>query len=458
MGSAVEAASRGGTTPPSSQLVASSEERVWLAKHYRSPPLRNGKETQGMRTITRLFDSRAEAERAVETLVQQHGIDRDRVRIHGTEDATAGTEATRSGAPHGVLDSLRGRDQARYGEGLRRGGIMVSAEVSEEQARQAADTFSRHGAVDLDAREAQWRADGWPGGANAPGSSSTPDSLPAVNPDAAEHGWTGGGGAIGSTAATRDGPERQGVHSTYAGTSYVGARSTDEDITKPVNAGIASSPPVRPAGPAALAAAGAGASTSALRGSERDAALAASVGNEGPGTGAGPAAGSAAAGQAPLPGRATPGGNAPGTASPPAATARADATIPLVEEHLRVGKRDVSHGSVRVRSYVVETPVQDQVTLRQEHVQVDRHPVDRPLGGADRTGFQDRVVEATESAEEPVVDKEARVREEVVLRKTAEDRTETVRDTVRHTEVEVEDGRRPTAPPRATPPDRAPDR
>ena len=102
--------------------------------------------------------------------------------------------------------------------------------------------------------------------------------------------------------------------------------------------------------------------------------------------------------------------------------------------------------------------MQDQVTLRQEHVQVDRHPVDRPLGPADRADFQDRVVEATESAEEAVVDKQARVREEVVLRKTAEDRTETVRDTVRHTEVEVEDGRRPTAPPQATPPDRAPDR
>jgi hypothetical protein len=301
MGSAVEAASRGGTTPPSSQLVASSEERVWLAKHYRSPPLRNGKETQGMRTITRLFDSRAEAERAVETLVQQHGIDRDRVRIHGTEDATAGTEATRSGAPHGVLDSLRGRDQARYGEGLRRGGIMVSAEVSEEQARQAADTFSRHGAVDLDAREAQWRADGWPGGANAPGSSSTPDSLPAVNPDAAEHGWTGGGGAIGSTAATREGAEPAGVGSTYAGRNRMGARGTDEDVTRPINAGIASSPPVRPAGPAALEAAAP--STSARRGAAGDAARAASMGNEGPGTGEGPAAGSAAAGEAPLPGR-----------------------------------------------------------------------------------------------------------------------------------------------------------
>src|SRR4051812_14970925 len=79
-------------------------------------------------------------------------------------------------------------------------------------------------------------------------------------------------------------------------------------------------------------------------------------GNEAPGPGGGPAAGSAAAGQAPLPGRATPdratsGGSAPG---------QTETTIPLAEERLRVGKRDVGHGSVRVLSYVVETPVQDQ--------------------------------------------------------------------------------------------------
>ncbi|TDH58513.1 DUF2382 domain-containing protein, partial [Dankookia rubra] len=174
------------------------------------------------------------------------------------------------------------------------------------------------------------------------------------------------------------------------------------------------------------------------------------------------------AGQAPMPGRDTPpAGAATGTAaamagSPTPATTRAPGTattggtIPLVEERLQVGKRDVSHGSVRVRSYVVETPAEAQVTLRQDHVEVNRRPVDRPLGEADRNGFQDRVVEATESAEEAVVDKEARVREEVVLRKTAEERTETVRDTVRHTEVEVEDERGRATSPQSTSPGRDP--
>ena len=115
-------------------------------------------------------------------------------------------------------------------------------------------------------------------------------------------------------------------------------------------------------------------------------------------------------------------------------------SIPIVEERLRVGKRETAHGRVRVRSYVVETPVQEQVTLHQEHVQVERRPVDRPLeAGAD--AFRERTIEATETAEEAVIAKEARVTEEVVIRKTADDETRTVQDTVRRTEVEIEDDR-----------------
>jgi len=114
--------------------------------------------------------------------------------------------------------------------------------------------------------------------------------------------------------------------------------------------------------------------------------------------------------------------------------------IPVVQEQLRVGKRDVSHGRVRVRSYMVEEPVEEQVNLRNERVVLERRPVDRPLSGTD-AAFQDRTIEAEERAEEAVVSKEARVVEEVALRKEAEDRSETISDTVRHTEVEVEDER-----------------
>jgi uncharacterized protein (TIGR02271 family) len=119
--------------------------------------------------------------------------------------------------------------------------------------------------------------------------------------------------------------------------------------------------------------------------------------------------------------------------------------IPVVEERLRVGKRETAHGRVRIRSYVVETPVQEQVTLREERVEVERRPVDPSVPAGD-DAFRQRVIEATETAEEAVVAKEARVVEEVVVRKEAEERTETVRDTVRRTEVEVEDERRAGTP------------
>jgi len=129
-----------------------------------------------------------------------------------------------------------------------------------------------------------------------------------------------------------------------------------------------------------------------------------------------------------------------------AATARGTATsdtdtIPIVEERLNVGKRMTEHGRVRVRSYAVETPVSEAVTLRDETVQVERRSVDRPVTAADEALFTDRTIEATAHGEEAVVSKDARVVEEVGIRKDATQRTETVTDKVRRTEVEVEDER-----------------
>lgn len=124
------------------------------------------------------------------------------------------------------------------------------------------------------------------------------------------------------------------------------------------------------------------------------------------------------------------------------ATARED-YIPVAEEQLRIGKRDVDHGRVRVRSYVRETPVEEQVRLRDETVEIERNPVDRAAAPADDL-FEDRVIEAEEHYEEAVVSKEARVTEEVRLRKDVQERDETIRDTVRRTDVEVEDDRTDT--------------
>ncbi len=132
------------------------------------------------------------------------------------------------------------------------------------------------------------------------------------------------------------------------------------------------------------------------------------------------------------------GGFVPPVTAPVAATATADEVIPVVEEQLVVGKRQVDRGGVRVRAYTVETPVQESVSLREEHVDVERRAVNTPV--ADTAGlFQERAVELTETSEEVVVSKEARIVEELSVRKEAGERVETVSDKVRHTEVEVDE-------------------
>ena len=130
--------------------------------------------------------------------------------------------------------------------------------------------------------------------------------------------------------------------------------------------------------------------------------------------------------------------SAPTAHKPQAGTSQA---IPEVEERLRVGKRQVNSGRVRVRSYVVERPVSESVNLHSETVQVERRPVDRAIG-AGEDAFKERTIEAQATSEEPVVAKEARVTGEVLVRKEGSDRTETVKDKVRSTKVDVDDERR----------------
>lgn len=116
-----------------------------------------------------------------------------------------------------------------------------------------------------------------------------------------------------------------------------------------------------------------------------------------------------------------------------------DVTIPRVEEELQVGKRSVERGTVRVRSRIVEKPVEESIRLREEHVHVERQAVNRPVSDTDRNAFQEQDIELTEMAEVPVVNKEARVVEEIRISKDVNERNETVRDTVRNTEVDVDD-------------------
>ena len=170
-------------------------------------------------------------------------------------------------------------DRPTYTEGVRRGAVVVSAQVEDGVVDQAMDVLEVNDAIDLDRREAQWRQEGWTGMPVAAASSSRSNAAPAIT-----------------------------------------ARVGGEEV------------------------------------------------------------------------------------------------IPIVEESLRVGKRDAERGRVKVRSYVIEAPVTEQVTLHREDVDVQHRAVDRPVAAGEDV-FAERVIEATETDEEAVVAKEARVTGEYVIQK-----------------------------------------
>jgi uncharacterized protein (TIGR02271 family) len=336
--------------------------------------------------VTAFFDSRSDAEQAIERLTEA-GVSRDNIRfMPGDErdpsDNDAGTSARTE--PRGFWDSLGDwflpdEDRGTYAEGLRRGGYLLSVEASDAQYERVLDILDDEGTIDIDERANSWREEGWTGGSAAAGRD---DVL------------------SGSTAnlTTGDAATTSGI-----ATGPAGATRLSDDLAA-TDAGSATAvPPMSPES----------------RMSDFDA--------DGS-TGSDRSADVASTSQAGL------------TGAEARLTDRGEEVIPVAEERLRVGKRDVSHGRVRIRSYVVETPVEEQVTLREERVAVERRPADRALGDAEQA-FQERTIEAEERSEEAVVSKEARVTEEVVVRKEAEQRTETVSDTVRQTEVEVEDER-----------------
>jgi uncharacterized protein (TIGR02271 family) len=113
-------------------------------------------------------------------------------------------------------------------------------------------------------------------------------------------------------------------------------------------------------------------------------------------------------------------------------------TLNIIEENLQVGKRVEQTGGARIRSRIIEKPVEEHVRLREEHVNIQRRDVNRPATEADFNAFKEGEISVTESAERAVVAKEARVVGEVSIGKEVTEREETVRDTVRSTDVQVE--------------------
>lgn len=262
-------------------------------------------------TITALFDSRSDAEAAKERL-RAARVDASNVHLHDKSSSSFEGSGSSTHQERDLWSSVKNaflpdEDRHVYEEGVRRGGVLLTADVDDDCVDEAVRALEAANGVDMDDRSRQWRSSGW-------------DHSPAAA--------AGTGGGNSAFAFDRNRSEA--------------TSGTQEEV------------------------------------------------------------------------------------------------IPIVEEQLIVGKRDVSRGGVRVRSYVCETPVHEQIRLREERVNVKRRPVDQPLTGANADAFREREIAMTATAEEAVVGKNARVVEEVVVSKTAGERVEEIDDTVRRTQVDVD--------------------
>lgn len=272
-------------------------------------------------TITAMFDNRAEAEAAQERL-RSARVDADNINIHDKSSEGFRQEGYSTHDDRGFWGTIKNaflpdEDRHTYEEGLRRGGVLLTADVDDDCIDDAVRVLEQAGSIDIDDRSKQWRSSGWDYDAAKPG-----------NATGAGLGAAGGALAAGSLGARNHGD-----------------RNVD--------------------------------------------------------------------------------------------TAREE-VIPIVEEQLIVGKRDVNRGGVHVRSYVTEKPVHEQVRLRDEHVNVERRMVDQPLSAADNDAFRERTIDMKATGEEAVVGKTARVVEEVVVSRTSDEHVEDVSDTVRRTDVDID--------------------
>lgn len=264
------------------------------------------------RTITALFDDKQDAD-AAKARLEQSNVQASHVSVHDKTSAGYSDTAYSTGKEPGFWGSVKHaflpeEDRHTYEEGIRRGGYVLTADVSEDQIDDAVRVLEESNSIDIDDRSKQWREQGWAYGL------------------------------------------------TDSGPGYAASEKSS----------------------------GAGYGSGAQEGEQ---------------------------------------------------------VIPIVEEELIVGKREVDRGGARVRSYVTETPVHEQVRLREERVDVQRRAVDRPVTDAD-DAFRERTIDVTATGEEAVVRKDARVVEEVVVSKTADTRVQEIDDTVRRTDVEIEDSSR----------------
>ena len=121
-----------------------------------------------------------------------------------------------------------------------------------------------------------------------------------------------------------------------------------------------------------------------------------------------------------------------------AATSEAAVVVPVIQEHLNIGKRTVETGRVRVRKVVREVEETIDQPLAREEVTVERVPVGRIVDGPQqpRQEGEDWIIPIVE--EVLVVEKRLMLKEELRVRKRTVQERHHQRVTLQHEEAVIE--------------------
>lgn len=396
-------------------------------------------------TLIAVFDNHNDAVNAKNELLSS-GFSNEDVRLsHGNEDpsiaasgATTDTAATTTDADNepGIGTSIKnffsdifGTDNndhhAKYNTAIERGNHVLTVNTdSEPEVERAADIVERYGPIDIDEQSEKW--------ASGAGMGAMGGMAGSMNsPGAGVMGVGAGGLQQSQSMSLQSDNDRLPMNQQSLndpnpmGTTYQEPLSSrDELSTGSYGSGSGNLQTSMGSGtaPSTGSSASAASGGSSLQGSSLEGSAAASRNLQG-------ASASDSSLQSSSQGSSLTGSQQRDTST---------AAIPVVQEQLKVGKREVQRGGVRVFSRVVETPVNESIGLREEHVNVERRPVNEPISTTDATAFKEQSIEMRETAEEAVVEKSARVVEEVMINKEVSQREQQIHDTVRHTEVEVE--------------------
>jgi uncharacterized protein (TIGR02271 family) len=368
-------------------------------------------------TLVAVFDNRSDAQNAMDELVAS-GFDRSTVNLSGADstgqsDSLTGSSSTLNDTHEegigasikhfftGLFGSDNDESVQKYSTVVSSGHYAVTVTTeSEPEVERAADVVERFGPIDIDERHDQLLSGNVAGGsfsgAAASGYASQAGSLQSGQ-SASLQSSAGDDNGFFSTQSLNDPVPRDSTYQEAQGASLQTGVSPNLGSGSLQGTASLSDSDDASLGGTALQSSGSLQRDSSLSGSQQYSAGTSTAGTTGDRT-----------------------------------------AIPVVQEDLKVGKREVQRGGVRVFSRIVETPVNESVNLREEHVSVERRPVDQPLSAADSAAFKEQSIELRETAEEAVVQKTARVVEEVVVGKEVTQRSEQINDTVRHTDVQVE--------------------